>query len=336
MRSFKVFGGSGCPEVIGLDDKGRMHVLSSYSGRWTPTTLGNDGKWLGGVELADIDPRFPGQELYVGGERGYLYQSVPHPNGVLDWRFIGETPGQAINIIVAADIDPSRPGTELLLFTWPSGLWLATPSAKGVGFDLEQLDPQAPRVRDAFLLPASDTRELEIIAVARGGLLRSLRFKDGKPVWKTLHQESMGMGRVAMKPKRKPSEPLVLYTTLDDGRVLRHERGAEDNWKVETIYLGPQGPRGLATGRFDADPEVETIAIFGYSKEVELLRRAPDGEWKKEVIFTDRDKGHWLCAAEVDGRNGTDELLTCGYSGRIVLLSRPPGFGKKGLVGAGR
>ena len=106
----------------------------------------------------------------------------------------------------------------------------------------------------------------------------------------------------------------------------RHER-LGDCWESEVVYLGPQGPRGIAAGRFHADPEVETVAVFGYSAKVELLSRRTGGTWEVETLFVDRDKGHWLCTAELDGRNATDELLASGYGGRIVLLSRPPGYG---------
>ena len=183
----------------------------------------------------------------------------------------------------------------------------------------------------------------EVIAVSRNGLLQSLRVAGGKPVWTTIHAEAMGMGRVALRPRRSDQEPLVLYTTLDDGRVLRHERApgpggaAEGRWTTETVYLGPQGPRGVVAGRFDADPAVETIAVFGYGADVELLRRRPrTASWEREKVFHDRDKGHWLAVGELDGRNGTDEILASGYGGRIVLLARPPGYGKAGLVGATR
>ena len=73
------------------------------------------------------------------------------------------------------------------------------------------------------------------------------------------------------------------------------------------------------------------MAIFGYSRKVELLTRAPDG-WQTELIFEDLDKGHWLATAELDGRNGTREIITSGYSGRVVMLSRPPGFGRTELA----
>jgi len=135
----------------------------------------------------------------------------------------------------------------------------------------------------------------------------------------------MGMGRIALRPTR-PGAPLVLYTTLDDGRIVRHEE-TTNGWRAETIYLGPQGPRGIAAGRFDADPEVETVAVFGYGKKVELLTRG-DTRWTAETLFEDEDKGHWLCTAEVDGRNATRELVASGFGGRVVLLTRPPGYGR--------
>jgi hypothetical protein len=118
----------------------------------------------------------------------------------------------------------------------------------------------------------------------------------------------------------------VIYATHDDGRILRFERDGA-TWHKETVYLGPQGPRGVAAGRFDADPNVETIAVFGYSRKVQLLSRRETG-WEVETLFVDRDKGHWLAAVELDGRNATHELVASGYGTRIVLLSRPPGYGR--------
>ena len=120
----------------------------------------------------------------------------------------------------------------------------------------------------------------------------------------------------------------MLYSTLDDGRILRHERLAGDKWETATIYNGPQGPRGVVAGQFDADPQIETVAIFGYGKKVELLSQR-DGKWQAETIFEDPDKGHWLTVAEIDGRNNTHEIVATGYGGRIIYLSRPAGYGKK-------
>jgi hypothetical protein len=117
----------------------------------------------------------------------------------------------------------------------------------------------------------------------------------------------------------------------DDGRILRHEQRTGDDWITETIYLGPQGPRGVVAGAFAESPAVETLAVFGYSRQVELLTRTAGG-WQAEVIFVDMDKGHWLATAELDGRNATPEIITSGYSGRLVLLSRPPGFGRDELA----
>jgi hypothetical protein len=125
----------------------------------------------------------------------------------------------------------------------------------------------------------------------------------------------------------------VAYSTAEDGTIWRHFRLAEDApgapLRSEVIYAGPQGPRGIAAGRFQADDESETVAVFGYSGRVELLSRPESGvgPWEVETLFSDRAAGHWLSTAELDGRNATDELVLCGYSGRVVLLARPPGYG---------
>ena len=104
------------------------------------------------------------------------------------------------------------------------------------------------------------------------------------------------------------------------------------NWKKEIIFAGPQGLRGLVAGRFHENPEVETLAVFGYSKKVQILYKKPGMPWEVETIFEDRDRGHWLESAELDGRNATDEILGSGYGGRIFMLARPPGYGLKGVA----
>jgi hypothetical protein len=329
----QVFPQYACPEVIGLDDLGRCHVLVSYSGKWTPVTTIADGEWLGGLAQGDVDPRVPGPEVYTGGKRGNLYQVVPYREGMVDHRRIACLPGREIHTLIAADLDPARAGDELIAFTNPGELYLLTPRSDGRdGFDAELVEQIPGRVRDALALPSRDGAA-EIATVSRAGRLELLRWTAEGPRWTTIHERPMGMGRVALRPGT--DGPPVLYSVCDDGCVYRHERTGAEAWQSELIYTGPQGMRGVAAGRFDADPTVETIALFGYSKQIEILARGAEG-WRVETAFEDRDKGHWIAAGELDGRNGTDELVASGYGGRIVLLARPPGFGLAKVLSAER
>ncbi len=326
VKSYQVFDHLGCPEVVGLDDKGRCHVLMSYSGRWTPITLLNDGKWLGGLTHGDVDPRVEGSEIYTGSQKGNIYQVRAYGHTLLDGRLIARIEGREIHTLVAGDLDPRTPGNEVLVFTRPGGLYRLTPTAEHGGFAITKLMNLSGRVRDALALPSRHDGTRPIATVSRTGKLELLTITPDGPVWKTIYRAPMGKGRIAMKP-HAPGEPVVLYTTHDDGRILRHEEASDGAWRTETIYLGPQGPRGIAAGTFGKSAAEETVAVFGYSKTVELLARGPNG-WIAETLFEDLDKGHWLAAAELDGRNGTRELLASGYSGRIVLLARPPGYGR--------
>jgi hypothetical protein len=333
VEAFPVFPEHGLPNVVGLDDKGRCHVLAGYSGKWTDLPTIHDVKWLGGLAHADVDPRAPGRELYTGGERGNLYQVRAYPQGALDHRLIASLPGMEIHTLVAGDLDASTPGAELLVFTRPGGLYRATPTGPDGEWRTVKVDDLDGRVRDAIELPREPGRAPEIACVSRAGWLRLLTLTQEGPRWETVYEARMGLGRVALRASAS-GQGVVLYTTHDDGRILRHERGADRTWTTGTIYHGAQGPRGVVAGRFDPDPSVETIAIFGYSGQVEVLSRAAGGAWRAETIFRDRHKGHWLAAAELDGRNATDEILTSGYGARIVLLARPPGNGRAELAGA--
>ena len=325
VKSFPVFSQYAVPDVVGLDDQGRCHVLISYSGKWTPLTVVHDGKWLGGLAHGDIDPRIEGAELYTGGEKGNLYQVVPYPDGVLDCRKIAHLPGREIHTIVAGDLDPRNSGPELLVFTRPGGLYLVTPTGSDGRFEVSLLEDLKGRVRDALVLPPVADRGPSIATLSRSGRLEILRLTERGAERELVHEANMGMGRLARR-KFAAGQPLVLYSTLDDGRILRHERGLE-GWHSETIYLGEQGARGLASGRFHEDDSLESLVVFGYDRKVRLLTHRAEG-WQGETLFEDRDKGHWLSVAELDGRNVTDEILASGYGGRIVMLTRPAGFGR--------
>ncbi|MFO1501093.1 MAG: hypothetical protein U1G07_22335 [Verrucomicrobiota bacterium] len=322
-----IIASHGCPEVVGLDDKGRTHVCVSYSGRWTTTTLMADPKWLGGFAHGDIDPRIAGSETYIGAQSGNLYQIVAWPNLILDYRLIASLPGREIHTLVAGQLDPSTAAPEIVAFTVPGGVFLVTPTGPHGAFEWKHLGDYVGRVRQALVLPHSPEAIPSIVTASRNGHLELLQIRGGQMTWQTIYQAEMGMGRVALRP-RQPGRPLTLYSTLDDGRILRHEQANQPGWLNEVIYNGPQGPRGIAAGQFDEDPEVETVLIFGYSKKVELLSRRGD-HWKAETIFEDQAKGHWIAAAELDGRNNTSEIVATGYGGRIIYLSRPPGYGRK-------
>lgn len=329
VEAFQVFPQTGTPEIVGLDDLGRVQVCSGYSGKWTPTSVVSDGKWLGGLAHGDIDSRIAGAETYTGSQQGNLYQIVAWPHGILDYRLIAHLPGREIHTIVAGDLDAASPGPALVVFTRPGGVYRVTPTGKDGTFETKQLMDYDGRVRQALVLPHATNETPAIATVSHNGRLELLRLTKDGPKWTTLYEDAMGLGRIVLKPP-VAGQPLVLYTTHDDGRILRHQQRGGDDWATETIYLGPQGPRGVVAGCFGDSPDLETIAIFGYSKNVELLTRATNG-WRAETIFEDLDKGHWLASAELDGRNNTREIITSGYSGRMVLLSRPPGFGRNEL-----
>jgi len=331
------------PEVFGLDDRGRCTILSSYSGKWTPFQTTEDGKWLGALATAELAASLRGAEIYVGGQGGNLLRIHRRETGGFDVRGMLHLPGEEIHALVAGDLRPERPGEELLAFTRSGDVLDLRPHAGEDRFDAVLVDRIPGRVRQVLLLPAEPGRAPSMVLASRYGEIALARLGPDGLERRAITREPMGFGRVALAPARSigagsgdgtappPRDPLVIYATRDDGLVLRFERTGERSWKREAIYAGPQGPRGIAAGRFDADPDVETVAVFGYSERVQLLSRERGGPWHVRTLFEDVDKGHWLAAAELDGRNATDELIGSGYGGRIFLLSRPPGYGLPGV-----
>jgi ABC-type transport system substrate-binding protein len=331
VASVNAYPQFGCDDIAGLDDKGHCWILWSYSGKWTPVPTIEDGEWLDAIAQVDLDPRRPRAEIYVGGKRGNLYQICVHERGGIDCNIVARFPGQEIHWFSAGDLRPEVPGDELLVHTLNGAVHELVSTENG--FETRQLGDLGARVRQSVLLPTVPSKAPWIAGATRAGEVVLLRVEGDRVIRRDVASEPMGMGRIALRAGARPGSN-VLYATRDDGVVLRFE-GDPDSasaWKREIIYAGPQGPRGITAGRFDADPDVETVAVFGYSARVQLLSRKPGAAWKVEDLFHDRDKGHWLSTGEFDGRNGTDEIIASGYGGRIVLLSRPPGYGLPGVA----
>jgi len=332
VRSYPIYRHLACPEVVGLDDRGRCTILVSYSGKWTPVQTVHDGEWLGGIAHLDLDPRRAGPELYTGGKRGRLYQIHPRRRGGLETRIVADIPGDEIHTLIGGPLGGAGQPPVLLIFTRSGRVHrLRAGTGPDAALQLEAIGTVPGRVRDAALIPRPDGSAPWIATASRAGEAALLRVDGDRLERRVILSAPMGLGRLALARARAGRSP-VLYVSRDDGVVLRLEQhDREDDWSREVIYAGPQGPRGVVAGRFDADPEVETVAVFGYSRKVQLLSRSPGEPWTARTIFTDTDKGHWLAVAELDGRNATDEILGSGYSGRIFLLTRPPGFGRDGV-----
>lgn len=343
----KTFPRYGCPEVFGLDDKGRIIVAWSYSGKWTPVVALDDKEWLGALADCDLDPEIPGREWYTGGKRGNLYRLGFHDDTTVDQQRVARFPAEEIHTLVGGELDGNHPGEELLVFTLKGDVYSMSKSENVLAS--KRIADTGGRVRQALVLPGSEFDPKNpsgaghpwMIAALRSGRVLLLRLVGDTLEQRVVVDEAMGFGRVAIKPDWKPGEPYVVYATRDDGVILRLEGRPEDPrpatqaggnstgaaWKCEMIYAGPQGPRGVAAGHFSADPSIETVVIFGYSSKVEMLSRKAGEAWKAETIFEDREKGHWISTCEVDGRNSTDEIVCSGYGSRVILLSRPPGYG---------
>ncbi len=336
VKTMPFFPPFGTPQIVGLDDQGRCTVLYGYSGRWTPLHALHDGYWLGAMAWIDLDPRRPGCELYVGGKRGRIYQVHPRERSGVEVRVVEDIRGEEITTLVGGRLraSPESP-PAMFVFTTLGRTYLVDvpPDAAADTYRTRQIARVPGRVRNAVMVGRLDDGKAPWVATASHAgevalvrLAASDRFER-----KVILTAPMGFGRLALRAQGGDAPP-VLYVGRDDGALIRLERNRDGSWRHEMIYAGPQGIRGVVTGRFDADPKAESVAVFGYSGKVQLVTRRPGQAWTVETLFKDRDKGHSLAVAELDGRNATREIVGSGYGCRIFLLSRPPGYGLKGVA----
>jgi hypothetical protein len=318
----------GSPQVLVLDEKGRCVILQSDSGKWKPQVVVEDGRASSAWAHGDLDPREGGDELYVGGGGGTVYQVVLR-GGRWATAAVASLAGAPLSKLVLGDLVPARPGTEMVAFTNTGPVVeVRAPAADEGAFEMAPIGDLGSRARDAVLLPGSADRPPRVLVVLQSGEVALVTVVGGGIERTALCREPMSIARLA---RRRWDGPEVVYVARVDGLILRFAEDARGTWTREMIYAGPQGPRGLAAGRFDADPAVETVAVFGYSKKVQLLSRRPGEPWRAETIYTDVGGGHWLTAGELDGRNATDELVGGGFSYHVFMVAREPGYGLDGV-----
>ncbi|MCU0863819.1 MAG: ABC transporter substrate-binding protein [Planctomycetes bacterium] len=326
----KVVADFGQNEVIAADDKGRVLLLTVYSGQWTANAVVGDGQWLAPTRSADVDPRWPGREIYAGGRGGSVHRVVLRPQPfarfTLESREIGHAAGEEFHAVVAADLVPGG-SAELLAFGITGAVFQLRPEGDGHAFAMRQVGKVPGRVRDVAIVPDAAGGAASMYAVSRSGDLLRLRLQGEALQAESLLREDSGLGRITLAKDR----PGVLYVTRDDGVVVRAAIAADGKLQRQAIFAGGQGLRGIAAGRFFADGR-ESVAAYGYERNVHLIARQGDGPWQSEVVFASAQKGHWLVAGELDGRNGTDELIATGFDGDIVLLARPAGYALPGAA----
>jgi hypothetical protein len=321
----------GSPQVIVLDENGRCTILQSDSGKWRPEVVVEDGALLGAWAFGDLDAQIDGPELYVGGQNGNLYQIRHGGRRGYSTDLVATAPGASLGKFVIADLDPSHEGEEILAFSTAGPVFQLSPDpASDTAFLIRQVGSMPARVRDAVVLAPLGARPPRIAAVVQTGEVSLVTFADGRFDRTVLAKEPMSLARMARKLPRS-GDPEVIYVARVDGLILRFAERNDGIWARELIFAGPQGPRGLVSGRFDADREAETVAVYGYSRKVYLLSRLGGGPWRVESIFTDIDRGHWLAGGEIDGRNATDELVGGGFGHHVFLLAREPGYGLDGV-----
>ena len=322
-----------------LDELGRCVVLQSDSGKWNPKVVVDDGRACSAWAQADLDPDVPGEELYVAGGTGNLHQAVHR--GKEGWvsRLVGAAPRSPVLEARGRRLR-FRPPRRRDACVHELGPGLRGPATRGRGRHLPPRADRRPGIARARRRPPAGRAggRPRVAVILQNGEVALVSMTASGIERRALCAEPMSLARIARKKPADEAavgapEAEVVYVARVDGLILRFSEREDGAWAREIVFAGPQGPRGLAAGRFDADPRTETVAVFGYSKKVHVLSRRPGEAWRAECAYTDPGGGHWLAAAELDGRNATDELVGGGFSYHVFMVAREAGYGLAGVPG---
>lgn len=270
--------------------------------------------------VADLDPRLPGNELYLGGGDGGTGGEVlqAHKTGGA-WNVRSIWKGEGF-VHAFGVLRPAKKGdaSELIIPTYSGKVIGLLPSGGDRWNERllhqESLEGDSSRflLKDLVVggIGGMDGRYIFVVSKAGRGVLIDA---DRPGFAQVLHVEKGGIARVDMDANG------TVYGACNSGNVLKFSRNTE-GWHVDTLYRDINELRGVGCGRFSTRVGGAPIAIFGYSGFVRALFPEMIG-WDSHTLFRDIEKAHSLDVADVITDNASDEILIGGYSGRMILLS---------------
>ena len=310
---------------------------------------------LGGLDVGDLDPDRPGDEIATVCLSGQMFLISRGADG---WKgeLMVEVPGEMIQCAIA-DADPRSPGNELVAVGMDEGtendggkgaVHVVSRTADGWkservhvanalvhGVCVADLDPD--REGNEILAVGFDRLAVliyrteegwvrEIVASLPGNGKNAVAYKGGAAI-------ATSTGRVDLLRKtgtRWGLETLVttgagqsrlgtdgsrLLSAGDDGRLL-----FIDGETATPVHAETQKLRGAVLADLDPDEEGVEAATAGYEFTISVLY--PEDDWRAVAVFTDTAKFHHLASGQLDPDTPQEELAACGYSGRVVVVSR--------------
>lgn len=307
------------PEVVGVDDRGRVIVVRFPEAR--AEVVFQHTARLTGLLVADVDPSVAGAEIYAGGHLegetgGAVFQIVlggSTPRTRLVYR------GDAF-VHAMGCAPPAAPGgsPQLVVTDYAAQVRLATPAPGGDVWPARLLHTEPP----TDVVEGTEMKDVVVGRIGgRGPRTAFIAVKSGRGIVLDLDDgtvdvalvERGGIARAALDDAGR------LWLAGTEGRVLRVD-GGPAGWRVTPVFQDVAGLRGVVRGRFPVDGGVAPIAVFGYANACRALRPGSDGAWAATTLFEDEARGHWLAAADLVPGNAGDELALASYAGALRIL----------------
>lgn len=316
----------------------KVTVVYGFGNTWVAETIFNENWWVHDIEIGDVYPPHPGNEILIVGRSTYvtmIYKSTVTNKWVseriyhdYDWLFD----------IAIGDIDPNHFGNETAWVGDPRHVMMANYSMETNTWSSKEIWADPPDGMNVIEIGDFDPlHQGNEVAVSGANVaeikLREISYNYSTGVW-----DNAIIGDVEILPKRMvigefyshhPGDELALIS-IQKNVVLVHRTEAMNSWVLEKLWQDAESIMDLEIVDIDPSHPGNELIVAGNSKSVTLLMDNPaePNSWDTRTILTTRSSLNGIAMGEFDSFHSGIEFAVIQTKGKLLRLKyEQSGFG---------
>ena len=308
----------------------KVTVVYGFGNTWVAETIFNETWWVHDIEIGDVYPPHPGNEILIVGRSTYvtmIYKSTVTNKWVSEriyhdyvWLFD----------IAIGDIDPNHVGNETVWVGDPRHVMMANYSMETNTWSSKEIwsDPADGMnvIGIGNFDPLHQGNEVAVTGTKVDEIkLREISYNYSTGVW-----DNIIIGDVEILPKRMvigefyshhPGDELALIS-IQKNVLMAHRTDDLTGWVLEKLWQDTDSIMDIKIVDIDPTHPSNELVVTGNSKSVTLLLDNPaePNSWDTRIILTTRASLNGIAVGEFDSFHSGVEFAVIQTKGKLLRL----------------